>query len=818
MIRLIIMMLIPIVLSGLFSFLDRKTAFKDLKRMFRQIIIGISFGVFCILSTEFGVLIDDGAVLNVRNAGPMCAGLIFGAPAGIIAGMIGGIERWFCVYWGGAFYTRTACSLATILAGFFAALIRKRLFDDEKPSIGYAFGLGIGMEVLDMLLVLILNINELAYAFTFVQKCAVPMIISNALALAISVMASGYIKKEEPIRTNPPYLIHDVGLKLFICVLAAFFATSLFTYRIHSELSESEAYDLLTLNLNDASDVMSQKGEEELIARADDWRIGQDGGIIILDKKLRIIGGEYNGISVQKSGIFSKYQKIRKGKCYKETFFGVNSYCMYIQAGGYYIVAYIPVAEASFFQSVSLYIIIFMEILTFVALYILIFELMKKNIVYNLKKINQGLGEITSGKLDTVIDVRSHQEFLSLSNDINATVNSLKQYITEAEAQMDKELEVARMIQISALPSLSQQEKCTAYELYASMDAAKDVGGDFYDYYMLNASTLVFIVADVSGKGIPAAMFMMRAKTLIKMSAESGKEVDEIFNEANKKLCVNNEADMFVTAWMGILNLNTGVLQFVNAGHNPPLFCRRGEKFAYLRTKANFVLAGMEGIRYKKQELQMQPGDVLCLYTDGITEAENTDGAFYGGERLLSLVNKEKKDSISKLCKDIKTEVFSFMEGMPQTDDITLLSIRLHARWSEEMVIAVPSTDGLKAVESYIDKKIKYMGLSEKIANKLLVTNDEVFSNIMHYGDASEVKVEILQKNEKIYLIFTDDGIQYNPLKAKNPDTTLSFEEREPGGLGIFMVKKMASDMQYQYKNKKNILTLAFLVEEKKND
>lgn len=817
MVRLIIMMLIPIALSGMFSFLERKTIFKNLKMISRQTIIGISFGVFCIFSTEFGVLVGNGAVMNVRNAGPMCAGLIFGAPAGIIAGIIGGVERWLCVYWGGALYTRTACSLATILAGFFAALIRKKLFDDEKPTFGYAFGLGIGMEVLDMLLVLVLNIKELGYAFTFVQKCAVPMITCNAIALAISVLASGYIKKEEPIRIKPPYLIHDFGLKLFICVLVAFFATSLFTYRIHSELSESEAYDLLTLNLNDAVDVMSEKGEENLISRSDSWRIGQNGSIIILDKKYRIVGGEYDGVSVKKSGIFSKYRKIRKRKCYEETFFGINSYCMYTHYKNYYIIAYIPVSEASFFQSVSLYIIIFMEILTFVALYILIFELMKKNIVYNLKKINKGLGEITSGKLDTVIDVRSHQEFLSLSNDINATVDSLKQYIAEAEKQMDKELEVARMIQKSALPSLAQQQKCPAYELYASMDAAKDVGGDFYDYYMLNASTLVFIVADVSGKGIPAAMFMMRAKTLIKMSAESGKEVDEIFNEANEKLCVNNEADMFVTAWMGMLDLNTGVLKFVNAGHNPPLFCRRGEEFHYLRTKANFVLAGMEGIRYKKQELQMQPGDVLCLYTDGVTEAENKDGNFYGEGNLLSLINKEKKDSISKLCKDIKSEVFSFMEGMPQADDITLFSIRFHARWSEEMVIAVPSLDGLKAVESYIDKKVKYMGLSERVANRLLVANDEIFSNIMHYGDASEVKVEILQKNEKVYLVFADDGIQYNPLKEKSPDTTLSFEDREPGGLGIFMVRQMTSDMQYQYKDKKNILTLGFSLEEKKN-
>ena len=207
------------------------------------------------------------------------------------------------------------------------------------------------------------------------------------------------------------------------------------------------------------------------------------------------------------------------------------------------------------------------------------------------------------------------------------------------------------------------------------MDTAKEVGGDFYDFFMLGEDLLGFLIADVSGKGIPAAMFMMEAKALIKSLVESGVPVEQVCCVANEKLCENNGDDMFVTAWLGMLDLKTGVLHYVNAGHNPPLLCRVGEQFAYLKGKVDFVLAGVEGVRYCRQELTLQPGDRLYLYTDGVTEATALDEQMYGEERLLSGLNQAGVVTPRELCAAIKEDVDRFVGDAPQFDDITMLSL-----------------------------------------------------------------------------------------------------------------------------------------------
>ena len=208
------------------------------------------------------------------------------------------------------------------------------------------------------------------------------------------------------------------------------------------------------------------------------------------------------------------------------------------------------------------------------------------------------------------------------------------------------------------------------------MDAAKEVGGDFYDYYLLGEDKLAILIADVSGKGIPAAMFMMTAKTLIKSLAEAGYEVDEILTLANKKLCENNDADMFVTVWIGILDLNTGKLEFANAGHNPPLIRQNGEDFEFLKARAGLVLAGMDGIKYRKNEIQLSAGDEIYLYTDGVTEAVDKNNNLYGEVRLQNFLNNNKGTDAQKLCTLVKENVDSFAGEVPQFDDITMLFLR----------------------------------------------------------------------------------------------------------------------------------------------
>lgn len=333
------------------------------------------------------------------------------------------------------------------------------------------------------------------------------------------------------------------------------------------------------------------------------------------------------------------------------------SYCMYSVTEGFYLIANLPVNEAMFSRDIAVTILAFMETVVFAALFAHIYFLIKKLIVDNIHKINGSLAEITGGNLNVHVNVRENEEFASLSDDINATVDTLKRYIAEAERRIDRELEFARRIQHSALPSVfpPYPDRCE-FDIFASMDAAKEVGGDFYDFCLTDPTHLMILVADVSGKGIPGALFMMRAKTLIRNLIEGGRAIDAVFTEANRGLCENNKAEMFVTAWMGLLDTETRQLQNVNAGHNPPMIRHRDGTVCGLRTKPNFVLAGLDTTTYKKNEIQLRDWDELFVYTDGVTEAANPAHMLYG-EARLSRVLSAPHDSAEAVCKAVRADV-----------------------------------------------------------------------------------------------------------------------------------------------------------------
>ena len=360
---------------------------------------------------------------------------------------------------------------------------------------------------------------------------------------------------------------------------------------------------------------------------------------------------------------------------------GEKYFYMFRYVEGYLVIGCLPYKEAVFSRDTSVYIGLFMQVVVFAILFILIYFLIKKIIVNNIRKINSSLAKITSGDLSTVVEVRESEEFSSLSDDINTTVSRLKDYISEAEARIDKELEFAKTIQFSALPSVFPPYPTRKeFEIYASMITAKEVGGDFYDFYFVGENKLAFLIADVSGKGIPAAMFMMTSKTMIKSYAESGADVADVFTMANQKLCETNDAGMFVTAWMGIIDLTTGIVKYANAGHNPPLVKRKDGSFEYLKSPAGFVLAGMEGVKYKEKEIILEPGDEIYLYTDGVTEATSADTELYGDERLLNVLNAKDYNTSKDVCDAVKCDVDKFVADAPQFDDITMLSFKYKSK------------------------------------------------------------------------------------------------------------------------------------------
>ncbi|MBE5771505.1 MAG: hypothetical protein E7336_09070 [Clostridiales bacterium] len=406
--------------------------------------------------------------------------------------------------------------------------------------------------------------------------------------------------------------------------------------------------------------------------------VGAGGCIIIVDEAWNIVSDRFGneGKNLDVTGLWIDADAMPENKVFTADVYGQASYCMYMTTEGYRIVAVMPRSEAALSRNVSVGVTTAMQIAVFAALFIMIYVLIKRLVVRNIYQINESLSAITDGKLDTVVDVRSHVEFDDLSNDINSTVDTLKRYIADAAARIDAELAFAKAIQHSAMPSVfPPYPGRKEFDIHAAMFTAKEVGGDFYDFYFVDEDTLAFMIADVSGKGIPAAMFMMQSKTLLKSCAESGMPIEQVFTTANEKLCEGNEAGMFVTAWMGLLNIKTGHVTFANAGHNPPLVKAGMDGFAFHKTRAGFVLAGMEGIRYRKFELQLNPGDTIYLYTDGVTEATDAAEKLYGDERLLKLLNEQKSASAREICEYVKADVDAFVGDAEQFDDITMLCL-----------------------------------------------------------------------------------------------------------------------------------------------
>ncbi len=250
---------------------------------------------------------------------------------------------------------------------------------------------------------------------------------------------------------------------------------------------------------------------------------------------------------------------------------------------------------------------------------------------------------------------------------------------SKEKQQIASELEVATHIQTSMLPCVfpafpSRKE----FDIYATMMPAKDVGGDFYDFFLVDDNHLALVIADVSGKGVPAALFMVIAKTLIKDRAQEGTRPDEVFTKVNKLLCEANEEGLFVTAWLGVIEISSGRLDYVNAGHNPPLVRTNEREYEYLRTKCNFVLAGFEETKYCLCGLNLSIGDSLFLYTDGVTEATNERKELYGEKRLKDILNKNKEKTSKELIEAVKKDVDDFVGNASQFDDITMLSFCYH--------------------------------------------------------------------------------------------------------------------------------------------
>lgn len=282
----------------------------------------------------------------------------------------------------------------------------------------------------------------------------------------------------------------------------------------------------------------------------------------------------------------------------------------------------------------------------------------------------------------TIVGIITMIKFgLSLSYGVVTVVMLLMYCIVNIELSLksmsvDKDLSLAAEIQQSMLPNVFPPfPDKKEIDLHASMDFAREVGGDFYDYFLIDDDHLCMVIADVSGKGIPAALFMMNSKTIIHSIAMMGISPAEILSKSNEVLCRNNQAEMFVTVWLGILELSTGKLVAANAGHEYPIIKEFGKESSVYKDVHGFVLGGMENVRFREYEMMLAPGTKLFLYTDGLTEAVNADQKMFGMERTLELLNRMEDSSPEKVINAMRAEVAEYTKGTSPFDDLTMLCL-----------------------------------------------------------------------------------------------------------------------------------------------
>ncbi len=306
-----------------------------------------------------------------------------------------------------------------------------------------------------------------------------------------------------------------------------------------------------------------------------------------------------------------------------------------------------------------------------------------KKISDPLKRLEADVHKISEGNLDNRTTVNTDDEIGSLAHSFNHMTDSLQKYIadlkdvTAKEERIAGELSAATTIQNSMLPrNFDEFNEHSAFDLYATMDPAKEVGGDFYDFFLVDDDHIALVMADVSGKGVPAALFMAISRTLIKNRAQLGESPAEILAHVNEQLCENNEAELFVTVWLAIIELSTGKGIAANAGHEHPVIRRGNGLYELVQYRHSPAVAVMNETRFREHTFEINPGDNLFVYTDGVPEATNLDNELFGTGRMLDALNRDPGASPRELLRTVKQEMDEFVGDAPQFDDITMLSFR----------------------------------------------------------------------------------------------------------------------------------------------
>ena len=437
---------------------------------------------------------------------------------------------------------------------------------------------------------------------------------------------------------------------------------------------------------------------------------------------------------------------------------------------------------------------------------------LKRNIDTPIKKLTDIAKKIGQGNLNIEIQLEKPLEFAQLADTFNNMAKDVKT-ITKDRQRIESELALAKAIQTSSLPSIFPAfPDMHGFDIYAGMEPAKEVGGDFYDFYFIDDENFMFLIADVSGKGVPAALFMMTTKTLINYIAKSGLPPKEMMQTINQRICENNKQGFFITLLAGIVNVKTGKITFINCGHNPPLIKQKNNDYKYLDLDSNIVLGVFDSAEFNIYESQLNAGDTIFLYTDGITEAINTSDEQYGEERLLNTINKIHQNDIRLISDDLKADVKEFTKEAPQSDDMTILIFKYNSsEFLSDKYVGLAKRENYQHFLSWLSNTCSQLNLDQNTISKINLISEELYTNIFSYAYPEQegyIEVLLAKENNCLTLVFKDKGFQYNPLEKPDPDTTFPPESRELGGLGIFIVKNSVDKIDYQYEDNHNILIM----------
>lgn len=420
-------------------------------------------------------------------------------------------------------------------------------------------------------------------------------------------------------------------------------------------------------------------------------------------------------------------------------------------------------------------------------------------------------------------EVTTQDELRNLCDSLQLMQNSLSAFMGQiqhnaaVQQRMDSEMDMARNLQLGMLPAFSEELLADPrFDLYAMLRPARMVGGDLYDYYRID-NRILFVVADVSGKGFPAALLMVETRSMFRSIAYTVSDPAQMLSYINTALLETSKASMFVTMFIGVLDLDTGHLTFSNAGHNPPLILHTDGTVSELDMEPNLPLGSIDNFDYVVQETNLQPGELIYLYTDGVTEAENLQQELYGVGNIIHILSLCTATDTRRTVEAIDNDMRDYVGTAPQADDITSLAIRYHhpqlAPKPYYNLLTLTTLDDLQQITTTLDELADKYHLPLELVMKLNLALEEVAANIILYSHPNDpikhpFDISIRITGHEIDFTITDTGVPFDPTQAPEVDTNLPTEDRSIGGLGIHLTRQIMDYMAYVRLNKRNVLRL----------